>query len=395
MKNLNRILFSLISPVVLGGDRAEEPRAVKADALSAVYAHAKRHDLGHLLAQAVRENAKFKIEKPETEHEPLGDDAFKALMAELEKSELTAVWRVKNIENEQGRVRKCLEDAGIPFILLKGAVVRGYYPAAWMRTSSDIDVLVHSDAIPEVVKSLKDVCGYKVDEALPHAAAFYSASGVRIEVMTDFEGDGEDCRLLNAAWRDSSDNGGAEHFLTPEHYYFYHVAHMASHMRSGGCGIRPFIDLYLINAKLDLNRTRINEMLAEFGLSTFESAAVKLSEMWMLGRDTAELSALEEYVLAGGVYGTVVQGVAANRRGGQGKFRYVMRRIFMPYSELKKRHPALDGRPWLTPFFEVWRWCGLVVPSRFKRSRAELKSAVALDNEGVTTVESLLDSLGI
>ena len=64
------------------------------------------------------------------------------LMAELEKAELTAAWRVRNIENEQGRVRKCLEEAEIPFILLKGAVVRDFYPEAWMRTSSDIDVLV-------------------------------------------------------------------------------------------------------------------------------------------------------------------------------------------------------------------------------------------------------------
>ena len=449
MKNLNRILFSLIASVVDENAKCKMQNAeLDAKTISSVYAHAKRHDLCHLLAGAVRENAKCRMQNAELDealtpgelresgeravetggldvpqkasHSGRGvgtatvgtDGPQKAshfgrgvgtadgegtpdLMQTLERAELTAVWRVRNIENEQGRVRKCLEEAGIPFILLKGAVMRSYYPAAWMRTSSDIDVLVPKGELARAIAVIEENLGYEISTTEPHDASLYSKSRVHLDMHTLFEGDKEDESLLTAAWRDASEAGGAEKFLTPEHFYFYHVAHMAEHVRNGGCGIRPFIDLYLLNAKLDLDRARVEALLTEYGLGRFEAMAVQLSESWMRGTESEALESFEEYILAGGVYGTIAQTVAAKRRDGQGKLGYLMHRIFMPYSELKERHPRLDGRPWLTPFFEIWRWCGLAVPSRFKRSRKELKNASFVDSDKVTAVKELFDTLGL
>ena len=436
MKNLNRILFSLIAPVVDENAKCKMQNAeFDEKTLSSVYAHAKRHDLCHLLASAVRGNAECKMQNAELDEaltpgelresgeRAVGADTHDAqkkashfgrgvgtatvgtgaldvpqqpdLIETLERAELTAVWRVRNIENEQGRVRSCLEEAGIPFILLKGAVMRSYYPAAWMRTSSDIDVLVPGDDMPRAIAVIEEKLGYEISTTEPHDASLYAKSGVHLDMHTLFEGDREDEALLNAAWRDSRDDGGCEHFLTPEHFYFYHVAHMAEHVRNGGCGIRPFIDLYLLNAKLDLDRARVEALLTEYGLGRFEAMAVQLSESWMRGTESEALDSFEEYILAGGVYGTIAQTVAAKRRDGRSKLGYLMHRIFMPYSELKERHPRLDGRPWLTPFFEVWRWCGLAVPSRFKRSRKELKNASFVDSDKVTAVKELFDTLGL
>ena len=60
MKKLNRILFSLIAPVVDENAKCKMQNAeLDAKTLSLVYAHAKRHDLCHLLVSAVRENAKI------------------------------------------------------------------------------------------------------------------------------------------------------------------------------------------------------------------------------------------------------------------------------------------------------------------------------------------------
>ena len=441
MKKFNRILFSLIAQVVdpVGDGAFDVPKTesipLDEKTLSSVYAHAKRHDLCHLLASAVRENAECKMQNAELnealtpgELRESGERAVETggldvprkashsgrgvgtatvgtgvhdgpqhpdLMQTLERAELTAVWRVRNIENEQGRVRKCLEEAGIPFILLKGAVMRSYYPAAWMRTSSDIDVLVPKGELARAIAVIEENLGYEISTTEPHDASLYSKSRVHLDMHTLFEGDREDESLLNAAWRDSRDDGGCEHFLTPEHFYFYHVAHMAEHVRNGGCGIRPFIDLYLLNAKLDLDRARVEALLAEYSLGRFEAMAVQLSESWMRGTESEALLPFEDYILAGGVYGIIAQTVAAKRRDGQGKLGYLMHRIFMPYSELKERHPRLDGRPWLTPFFEVWRWCGLAVPSRFKRSRKELKNASCVESDKVLAVKELFDTLGL
>ena len=67
--------------------------------LGAVFALARRHDLGHLLASSVR-NAKCKMQNAELNAEC--EIRNSELFAELEKAEITAVWRVKNIVNEQG-----------------------------------------------------------------------------------------------------------------------------------------------------------------------------------------------------------------------------------------------------------------------------------------------------
>ena len=149
-------------------------------------------------------------------------------------------------------------------------------------------------------------------------------------------------------------------------------------------------------------RAVLDGMLSEYGLARFDEASVALAERWMCagaqmqngGLSEEQLSAFEEYVLTGGVYGSGEQYVAAKQRGGkQGKAKYVLGRIFMPYEQLKLRHPRLDGHRWLTPVFEVYRWCSLVVPSRLRRSKKELSSAMRVDNAKVTSVEELLDSL--
>ncbi len=399
MKNLNKILFSMISPVVApqcregaaGGFDSWECRALDEKTLRAVYALAKRHDLGHLLASSIR-NAKCKMQNAE-----LGAWSTE-IVAELERARLTAAWRVKNIEIEQGRVGKCLSEARIPHIFLKGAVMRSYYPETWMRTSSDVDVLVPRDMLGSAVKALTGGLDYRISTVERDDASIFSKSGVHLDMHTLFEGDRDDCALLNSAWESAEcgiQNSEYERFLTPEHFYFYHVAHMAEHMRSGGCGIRTFIDLYLINSRLTFDREALDALLAEYGLDRFERAAVRLANAWMRGEDTQELAPLEEYVLTGGVYGNVEQGVAVRRRDGRGKFSYVMRRVFMPYEELRQRHPSLDGRRWLTPVYEVWRWLSLLVPARWRRSHAELKNAISVSDEKISSTVELFDSLGI
>ena len=115
----------------------------------------------------------------------------------------------------------------------------------------------------------------------------------------------------------------------------------------------------------------------------------------MSGGDAPGLEAFESYVLTGGVYGSVDQYVAAGIGNRRSKLGYLFYRLFMPYHELKKRHGALDGRPWLTPVFWVWRWCGLIVPWRFKRSRRELASTVKLDESQGAGIAELFESLGL
>ena len=72
-----------------------------------------------------------------------------------------------------------------------------------------------------------------------------------------------------------------------------------------------------------------------------------------------------------------------------------MRRIFMPYAQLKERHPVLVKHPILAPVMQVWRWLSVLDPARLKRTGRELVSNARVDSEKITSVEELFVSLGI
>ena len=55
-------------------------------------------------------------------------------------------------------------------------------------------------------------------------------------------------RALERVWDYASPiaDGRMEHRLTNEYLVFHVLAHMAAHFINGGCGVKPFVDLYLL-----------------------------------------------------------------------------------------------------------------------------------------------------
>lgn len=70
------------------------------------------------------------------------------------------MYRYKTINCELEQIGKTLEKANIPFILLKGSVIRKYYPESWMRTSCDIDILVNELDLNSAIRLLCDSLRY-------------------------------------------------------------------------------------------------------------------------------------------------------------------------------------------------------------------------------------------
>ena len=56
--------------------------------------------------------------------------------------------------------------------------------------------------------------------------------------------------------------------MTDEMFYFYHIAHMAKHFEEGGCGIRPFIDLWTLDNIKDVDHDKRDELLSRGNLNT-------------------------------------------------------------------------------------------------------------------------------
>ncbi len=85
--------------------------------------------------------------------------------------------------------------------------------------------------------------------------------------------------------------------------------------------------------------------------------------------------------LGAGVYGTLENKVAIASEQSEGRFRYLLKRVFMPYSSLVINYPNLKKHPILYPFYTVKRWCRIVFGKGRERAMSEIKyNATVSDN---------------
>ena len=132
-----------------------------AEQLEKLYALAKRHDLAHIAGQ---ELATQKL---------LGDDE---ISQKLKDSAKQAVYRYVLLSHELGQICRILESASIAFIPLKGSVLRDMYPTPWLRTSCDIDILVHESILEQATQLLAEKLEYTIGEKWGHDISLYSTA---------------------------------------------------------------------------------------------------------------------------------------------------------------------------------------------------------------------------
>lgn len=269
-----------------------------------------------------------------------------------------------------------------------------------MRTSCDIDVLVHESDLERAVLALTSVAGYKADSKGSHDVGMFSDGGVHLELHYSLIEDkivGSVADILQNAWEKASPvSDTSEYAFGDDMFFFYHTAHMAKHFINGGCGIRPFIDIWVLNHRVSFSREKRDALLAEGGLLTFAKQVEALSEAWFgNGEHTDITRRMQDYLLKGGVYGTTANRVSVQQIRKGGKIRYAFSRIWLSYDVLKFHYPSLEGKRWLLPVFEVRRWFKLVFCGGFKRSVNELKLNSSTTSEVQTETKEMLHQLRI
>ena len=382
----SKVMFALLRSAVCGDFlSSEEISLYSPDMLPEILSLAQKHDVIHLIVFALKKNG-------------LLDGSNK----NLESKMLTAVYRCEKLKYELTKLCATLEQAEIPFIPLKGSVLRRYYPEPWMRTSCDIDVLVHAEDLQRTVSYLADNLGYRRESQNSHDISMFTQGGVHIEVHYDLV---EDNRANSAAavlkqiWNVAVKHDGCnyQYEMPDEMFYFYHIAHMAKHFLStGGCGIRPFLDIWVLNHKIDFNREKREKLLSDGGLSVFEKQAELLSEVWFGNAEHTEITRqMEEYILRGGVYGTTTNRVAVQQQKQGGKMKYALSKIFIPYDAIKFHYPILQKHKWLTPIMEVRRWGKLIFCGHLKRTVKELKYNSTISDDAAAEAKTLLKNVGL
>lgn len=383
-------MFALIRKVVGGADTSEKIKEnITPEILPQLYVLSKAHDMAHIVAQGL------------ADLELLGEDE---ISQKFQKQHMLAVYRYQKMNYELEQICQTLEDTKIPFIPLKGSVIRKYYPEPWMRTSCDIDILVHKNDLEKATTLLMDKMDYKCDFISPHDVSMYSPSSMHIELHYELIEDkliGKADSLLQQVWDYSTLEVGAtsKYRMSNDYFYFYHLAHMAKHMISGGCGIRSFLDLHIMNHSKEYGQLQGCDLLRQGQLMQFATEANKLSEYWFGNEIQIDVmgKTLQKYILQSGVYGTQTNAVAINQAFAKdtSSNKKLIKRIWKPYEEIKYWYPFLINHKWAMPFFQFKRWLQIIFGGTVKRILTNKKMAKNINQTDILELDQMLNALGL
>lgn len=371
---MTEIMISLIRST-LNGEEYDIPGECD---IASLFMLAKKHDLAHIVAQALEKRGLLP-------NDALGE-AYK-------KQKLLAVYRRSTLDITEERVCALFDKAKIPYIPLKGAVLKHLYPEEWMRTSCDTDILIPPEEREKAIELLTG-SGFRQESNGERDCSLIAPNGTNLElhfsVLCD---DKKRNSVLERVWDFARPSGGGteRYILTHEFFVFYHISHMQTHFMDGGCGVRPFIDLRLYSESANYSEEKLSSLLSECGSLEFYKGIKALCDVWFNSAEHTKVTKLlEEYIISGGVYGTRENLGATGKHKKGNFFRYIVSRIFMPREKLRLVYPKIDKYPILIPFYQVRRWFRLFDKSTYNSAKSEISG-----NKNASDTDYLMKELGL
>ncbi|MBR4742587.1 MAG: nucleotidyltransferase family protein [Oscillospiraceae bacterium] len=353
-ETVNDIVYLLSCSV--NGTPVDRERAGKMD-LSALYEMADRHLLTGITAMAL-------------ESAGIRDEAFTQAKGK-------AVRKVAAMDLDRVAFQSRLEEAGIWYMPLKGAVLKDLYPRMGMRQMSDNDILIDGTRMDDAGTILENM-GFACDHRSSVHTVYNRPPVSSFELHRRLFGEAEDRRMCDyyrtVKARLIPDEGKRCGFhFSDEDFYVYMVAHEYKHYKSTGTGLRSLLDTYVYCQKKGgiLDWQYIGEETEKLGIDAFERQNRSLSAHLFGGQTLSDGEREQmEYILFSGTYGTIQNKVDNKLRefggGRKGKLRYVLSRIFLPMDVVRSTFPAFAKVPVLLPFLPVYR---LVLGLRDRRKQ--------------------------
>lgn len=378
-----KTLFSLIRASLDDEYNFQAPvEAFTEEDYNQLYKYSRKHDVLHLVT--------FALQKANLM--PKDAELFKKFQQGL----LFAVYRVQQIELAQKSAIEILTENGINYILLKGAVIRNYYPESWMRTSYDVDILVKKADFDKAVEAFSQQ-GYTISKKSAYDILIIAPNDVHIELHFGFHSYSpqkkEEVPVENV-WEQAVEKENGEYALTDEMFYYFHTTHMAKHFIIGGCGIKPFADMFVLykNQKADQE----NSYIKESGLTTFDQNVRHLFKVWFYDEQHTPITKqMENYIFTGGAYGSLKNKVAVKQLRVGGKKSYILSRLFMDYEVLKGVFPIIKKHKWLTPVFQVVRWFTVITKGKFSWTLKEFMLSSKNTKKDMDETNKFLEETGL
>ncbi len=276
------------------------------------------------------------------------------------------------LEVETVTITDAFEKNHIPHMLLKGSVVKNYYPQPDMRSMCDVDILV-GNHLDEAMPIMND-CGFELRSRDFLHDCYFKKPFLNVELHSSLF-DKELTQLykyfkIGFERAELTDGYSYRYELSKEDFYIFMLTHLAKHFKRTGSGVRSVADIYvyLLNNP-DLNFIYINNELKNIGLLRFSEKIKIIADNWFSRGAVSPDDAVENYIITSGTYGSALNlelNRFLQRDNGKSytfnKLKYILNVAFPDMNYMCARYPQLKSKRFLLPYY----WFKRIIYTIFK-----------------------------
>ena len=285
------------------------------------------------------------------------------------KNEATKQAAYLLIQNRQrAELKALLEREKVPFVGLKGYVIGAFYSSESVRACADIDIAVPSFERKRIRRILTENGYTESDRGANHDS--YEKNGVSIEIHHHLY---SETPIFYDYFKGIFDRMErvpdtlCEYRMNDVDFTVFQVMHAYRHFTGGGIGLRLLLDHYVTDLNISVPENQLQPVLEALGLWRFYCVIDGISYKLFSGDELNEDEAfVVEYMINGGIFGTERNNASMKHSEYErvSTFRYILKRTFLPYYDMRIRYPVLEKTPLLLPFCHIHRWIKALVGYR-------------------------------
>lgn len=300
-----------------------------------------------------------------------------------------------------------LDKAKIPYLKMKGTILKKLYRYPEMRMMSDIDVYVKMDRYEEI-KAILTNLGYTFKTESNHEI-IWEKGKVVIELhkrlipsytkdLFSYFGDDPWDRLTLV------DKDRFEYKMSENDTYIYLFTHFAKHYRDGGIGIKFLTDFYVYERYNNLDYAYIEGELNKIGLLEFYKNTKRVLDVWFFDKQGDEITDfITDKIFASSTYGEkkeklraeALRLAQANKNAGAGKRKRKVQMVFPPYSQMCIKYPFLKGWAILLPLMWVVRIISALLKKKGSSAIDSMNKLDSITEEQIEGYDAELRYVGI
>ena len=272
-----------------------------------------------------------------------------------------------------------LDENGVDYMPLKGAVLKQLYPAPELRPMADADILIRIEqygCIRSVMKSLGFSEGPESDHEL-----IWRCDELYVELHKHLVScdDKKAYSYYGDCWHLANKQNGSGFRMSAEDQFVFLFNHFVKHFRNGGIGCRHVVDLWIFLRNYpEMDYAYIEQELNKLHMIEFYQNMLSLLNCWFDGCVCSKkVDFISDFIFNSGIWGDQKSHdlaenawhVRLNESSGKGKWRCFLNRVFPGADSAAYQYPILKKCPYLLPAVWVVRWghIALYTPDVMKR----------------------------